>query len=358
MLDYHTAVNTITIITMIVMILIVSENKILKKSVKVGFYCVFLLLALTSTLEWLNVHLYMNLIKYQYILPITKQLEILVSPLVFLVFAYVLDSIRYKKAVVIYLVLSETLLLVLGITGNTFHFDQNFNYVRGDFFGVYMLILLINALILFYCIYDLTNSYKSSKISLFFIVFVLISGMFIQFYRIEIRIAWINLATSIVMLYCYYSELINQVDPLTKILNRRCYENKLINLKNGTGVLLFDVNKFKVINDTYGHTFGDIVLIEVAQALIKIYGKHGNCYRVGGDEFCVVLSKKSNEIELHNALLLEELATRRNEDGRLPTISIGHAIHNSKNIVQVTLEKADVSMYEFKRRNASKTKGI
>ena len=49
-----------------------------------------------------------------------------------------------------------------------------------------------------------------------------------------------------------------------------------------------------VINDTFGHNSGDMCLKSVASAIRKVYRKSGLCYRVGGDEFCVIINRKAD----------------------------------------------------------------
>ena len=59
-------------------------------------------------------------------------------------------------------------------------------------------------------------------------------------------------------------------------------------MKSSAYVLIFDINKFKQINDTYGHAEGDRALELVARQIYKVYGKYGACYRIGGDEFMII----------------------------------------------------------------------
>ena len=81
-----------------------------------------------------------------------------------------------------------------------------------------------------------------------------------------------------------------ELDGLTQVLNREALEKRYETLKRTPmGMLIIDIDKFKKINDTYGHPTGDRVIMRIVQA-IKSCTRSGDIVgRLGGDEFCVVL---------------------------------------------------------------------
>lgn len=81
-----------------------------------------------------------------------------------------------------------------------------------------------------------------------------------------------------------------ELDSLTQVLNREALEKRYETLKKSPmGMLIIDIDKFKKINDTYGHPTGDRVIMRIVQA-IKSCTRSGDLVgRLGGDEFCVVL---------------------------------------------------------------------
>jgi two-component system, cell cycle response regulator len=92
--------------------------------------------------------------------------------------------------------------------------------------------------------------------------------------------------------------LLEQVrtDPLTGLSNRGRMQVDLETVLKGATeetpamLLLFDLNGFKRYNDTFGHPAGDTLLVELGGALREAVGSDGTAYRIGGDEFCVLLS--------------------------------------------------------------------
>jgi diguanylate cyclase (GGDEF)-like protein len=91
-------------------------------------------------------------------------------------------------------------------------------------------------------------------------------------------------------------DVITQHDPLTGVLNRRAFDNYWIEIsdffkrsKQTFYLLLFDINHFKALNDTYGHHTGDEVLIVIAQTLKNILPSREQLFRLSGDEFATIL---------------------------------------------------------------------
>ena len=91
-----------------------------------------------------------------------------------------------------------------------------------------------------------------------------------------------------------YQELAYK-DILTGLGNRTAYEEKLetlddiILLNQNTAVIMLDIDKLKIVNDTWGHRGGDSLIRDAAECIWNAYGDIGDCYRVGGDEFIVIL---------------------------------------------------------------------
>ena len=90
-----------------------------------------------------------------------------------------------------------------------------------------------------------------------------------------------------------YSELTQKIDTLTHLLNRRSYESRPASLRGQAVIYYFDVDEFKSVNDTFGHGVGDAVLAEVGSTIYAVFSKAGYCYRIGGDEFCVIAGARN-----------------------------------------------------------------
>ncbi|HDL86086.1 MAG TPA: diguanylate cyclase, partial [Candidatus Acetothermia bacterium] len=152
-------------------------------------------------------------------------------------------------------------------------------------------------------------------------------------------------------------------DPLTNVYNRR-YFNQVIEQEIGRskrydhpiGFLMIDVDRFKHINDTYGHQTGDRVLQAVAELLVEQVRETDLVVRYGGDEFLVVLIETNGETESVTERIRMAVGQRNQTNELVPfpvTLSIGSAHWTPKlnQTAEEILAKADRNMYAAKRRN-------
>ena len=151
-------------------------------------------------------------------------------------------------------------------------------------------------------------------------------------------------------------------DRLTGVANRRlmevCIGEELIRQRRygvPFSVLFIDCNKFKAINDTYGHDCGDKVLTYVASQLQELVRENDKCFRYAGDEFVVVLASQT--------LLEAEQASDRlcqffnnnpmpYQNTRLSvSISCGAAASSGEETMDELLKTADKNLYANKKAN-------
>jgi diguanylate cyclase (GGDEF)-like protein len=94
-----------------------------------------------------------------------------------------------------------------------------------------------------------------------------------------------------------------RTDSLTGLKNRRSLmadlelQLELASIASPRALLLFDLDGFKEYNDAFGHPAGDALLIRLAGRLAEVVGRSGDAYRLGGDEFCVLMRADRDEID-------------------------------------------------------------
>ena len=138
------------------------------------------------------------------------------------------------------------------------------------------------------------------------------------------------------------------IDDLTGLYNRTAYNKHIAEIEKkkialGFGIIIFDIDNFKKINDTQGHLAGDMVLKHVANVLTLVFSlPKYSVYRIGGDEFAV-LTENATETQLINAMLEFRKILEKNEN---ITISKGYSVIQGN--VKVAFENADKMLYADK----------
>ncbi|OYQ33633.1 hypothetical protein CHU95_14770 [Niveispirillum lacus] len=154
---------------------------------------------------------------------------------------------------------------------------------------------------------------------------------------------------------------VSQIDPLTRLANRRQLETvlkrALARQRRGAGafgITYFDLDRFKAINDRYGHAGGDAVLVTVADRLREFLRDSDDAARIGGDEFVVLFSNLRDGHDLDSA----SARLRRAIEGPMVLgndvedvrISLGAALApRDGQHIDMLLHHADQAMYQDKR---------
>lgn len=154
-------------------------------------------------------------------------------------------------------------------------------------------------------------------------------------------------------------------DPLTGLLNKTATAEEIEGFlleapESCHAMLLIDVDNFKSINDTFGHLFGDTVLIDVAEKINSVFRKEDIVGRVGGDEFMVLMKNVKNSGVLAKAELLCS-RLQRNYPGKQQEVRIGCSVgiaffdqHGSS--YEELFKRADDAMYRAKEEGKSRFK--
>ena len=155
--------------------------------------------------------------------------------------------------------------------------------------------------------------------------------------------------------FIIYTKKQAYIDALSRIGNRAAYHERLkqITLDSQLAVIVFDINGLKYINDIYGHEYGDKAIIGAASICKSIFDVD-NIYRIGGDEFVVVLTDKPKEEVLKLYDSFGQTAIAYNQKEALPFdlyISRGIAFFDRKVDRTYTdvFNRADEEMYKRKK---------
>ncbi len=342
--------SVITIqLSLLTLIILVTKNKALQKANKTGFIVASFMIMVCAFAECLGALLdgsnYILRVPHM----IIKYLELCLTPCVPLVLATVFPSVRYRKFFYIpdlVHILLQTLSLFLGFI---FYIDEQNIYRHGKLYWIYYVFVFVNiAFISFTTVKFGAKLQNRNHASLFMILLFILAGTVFQIIDSNVKIVWLTVAIGVILFYIYYCNMVYQVDYLTLLLNRRAYDVHKLSLKSKAYILVLDVNDFKNINDVYGHSAGDLCLKNIASAMKAIYGKHGLCYRTGGDEFCIILDRKIHfcNVEKLNKDFRSRISEKNGNNIISSSIAIGYALFEpGKAKISDVVKNADELMY-------------
>jgi diguanylate cyclase (GGDEF)-like protein len=143
-----------------------------------------------------------------------------------------------------------------------------------------------------------------------------------------------------------------ETDSLTGLLNRRAFNQHLsaalkdLKTKNKVFCLLYlDLDFFKTINDTYGHSFGDKILKGMSMNMLNcIREKTDYAFRIGGDEFAIILFSDEN---------IAARAAQKILNGIEHGISIGFTLADKNDTPEIIAQRADMALYFSKDQGRS-----
>lgn len=147
---------------------------------------------------------------------------------------------------------------------------------------------------------------------------------------------------------------ISNTDALTGCLNRHAYETDInkLDLKKEWIYISLDLNSLKHINDTYGHAAGDEMICAAATCMMASFGEFGKVYRIGGDEFVVIVTQKPDELDAMTKHFDSSVAEWRGKIVDSMTISYGcvRSLEEDWELVHDIAKEADRRMYASKAR--------
>lgn len=245
-----------------------------------------------------------------------------------------------------------------------FYYFDGMNYVRGPYFLVRgAFVLLLCVLVSVYVLINYNAIYTGYVKPILAFPLIAMFGAFLQIFFTDMNMTYASITIGILIVFFYLQTKNLDIDYLTGALNRRgidiVMENRIKNsLSTGHqfSAIMMDLDRFKEINDTYGHNEGDYALKIVSAILYKVFSDDAAIGRFGGDEFCVI-SNISSQDELEERIELiddeMELWNYKSEKPYKLEISKGSMIYNPANSMSVKQFQIaiDELMYIQKRQH-------
>jgi len=198
-----------------------------------------------------------------------------------------------------------------------------------------------------------------------FIGYIIVEHNVYKFMTIELKLFLRSIANQIAIAIensLLYKELeqINQRDALLGIYNRKYFfeyleKNKSKKMNDKFAIVMIDIDDFKNINDTYGHQFGDKILINTAKIISNGIDEDDILARYGGEEFILYISNFINENSVYNKIemirdAIEGSKVSFNDEYKSVTASFGISFSTLNDIeINELIKNADDLLYKAKK---------
>ena len=159
----------------------------------------------------------------------------------------------------------------------------------------------------------------------------------------------------------YYNEQLKGIaktDALTGLGNRLDFDSLLqdieaeIDNEKDWSMLMIDLNGLKNTNDTYGHDAGDALIKGAAKVISEAYGEKGYCYRIGGDEFVVIIDADEDAMKAYREKLNNGIELYNDKEEYKLSMAVGEARLKNKDGIRNSISdwkmNADLDMYRTK----------
>lgn len=351
---YFLLLTIIDLFVLTFMCILIVQSNILSTSQRKSFICADIMIALISIIEIITVLVEGLPPQFRVLNIIFNFLGFGLTPAVPICLAYCISESRdFIKAIT----LEAVYLIFLAISlpfGVVFSVDADNGYSRGNGFFVYLIVCLLVILYLVHATLRLMQRFQNKgRLLILIMIGILLFGGAVQVLYPELHLTWLSVTLLLLLYYMYCCDIWQQVDGLTGLLNQKSYIIRTSKLKERSMLIVFDVDSFKEVNDRYGHLAGDECLKAIADCIRRAYANYGLCYRIGGDEFCVLL-KAINREEKCRRTFCRILDLRRTSYKILPTVSYGSAMFEIGDSVESVKALADKNMYNFKQESKMK----
>ena len=336
------------------------HNYVIKKSIKRYFLFSYFVAILIIASELGTVYFELSDIPFNVFYVLFNVVGFSISPIIAILISLTFSNNR--KTPLNLLLLPVAVNFILAVLspkyGYIFQISSAYSYTRGPLFAAYV-VAYISSMLYFLIKTSalIKQNQREGKYILTVLFIFLLFGTSVQIFFPQIRVSWLCVTITLVLLYTYFCELSEKEDALTSLFNRRAYEYYLSRLAKSNKVIiivLFDIDNFKNINDKLGHQYGDASLKIVANFIKETFSPIGKCYRIGGDEFCVFV-KSSDETTVKEAIkeFIKKITHYRELDSKIPTVSIGYSLYNKAHLtIDQAVKNADEQMYYYKNKKA------
>lgn len=295
-MNVYYIISGISILCLFVNLLQLKENDLFTKSSikRFSFLAYFIIIEIAIDTIFKSVEGNSNVMSI--ILYMLKATEFSMTPILPFLLLKLFNSNNLTKRIRILqmvIIIVNVALQIASLFGKfMFYIDNNNVYHRTRFTIIYAVSIIMSIGLMVFAISVFSSKIQNTNMLTMYGFIMMISvGFGLKILYMDMNYDWLCVSITFFIMVIYYSNLTLKLDPLTQLLNRQVYSSVIEKIDYTTLVIIIDANNFKIVNDTYGHECGDKTLKTLAKCVYKAYSEYGWCFRIGGDEFCVILKR-------------------------------------------------------------------
>lgn len=238
--------------------------------------------------------------------------------------------------------------------GLIFYINAYNDYMRGDFFFLFVLTYLINVFFLVgVIVHACQQAFYPIRRKIGFLALFTLLTTSLQILDPQIFTTWHSVTLVLFLFFVLLSDFNASFDLLTSLHNRASFDraSKQLTERSLFSVAVLDLNDFKKVSDNYGQEKGDLVLKEMADIIRASFDQRCVCYRTGRDEFSV-LGRQVDEVDMEAQLtrLSENLSKTQGRNCLLPSLAYGQASHTGDQPLnfKALIREANKQMQHYK----------
>ncbi|MBP5289558.1 MAG: GGDEF domain-containing protein [Clostridia bacterium] len=242
-------------------------------------------------------------------------------------------------------------------TGIVYYFDEDNKYHRGNLNFLYYLVVVFFFITIYVVIWHFVQEHGARPfLNLNVLLIPMVVGTSLQFFFYGLSLVWLSSAVGLSGLYMMQQNEMSYIDSLSHTYNRQYLEHIFAAWigkgRKFSGVML-DIDRFKRINDSLGHSEGDKALNDLAMILKKARREYEWIFRFAGDEFIILrLDGTPADMEEYMNRVNEEIRDFNEEPGRPYPLSISYGISSfDSGNVDTFMREMDDRMYDMKEEH-------
>ena len=232
--------------------------------------------------------------------------------------------------------------------------DEKNNYYRGKEF--FLFIILYSCGILFFFAENLYISirfWKKTNIVLIINFFFVLFATSVQVVFPTVQVSWTCIILSIIHYYLYYESLYQQMDIQTYLLNYTSLKKWKKAQKSPVVIVIAELDNYAKLKMNYTREQITKILVTISKLFNSFYKSYGRCYRIGSEEFAVIINNTEIDIEKLNKAFFIQLVKYNFEMADMPLVSIGYAQMDPETELDQALSLADAKKRVFIKERLS-----